>query len=169
MAKMASATVSKTVGLNGRAGSTPAGSTRVCGKCRAPRPLEDFALRNAARGTRSSTCKPCHRAYSLAHYSDNRRKYIDRAKKRRAPVRIRNRVWVRKHKALRACVDCGGKFHHAAMDFDHTAKNKRAAVARLVGSCLSLNTLRAEIRKCDLVCSNCHRVRTFKRLHGERP
>jgi hypothetical protein len=59
------------------------------------------------------------------------------------------------------CADCGGRFHFAAMDFDHRpGTTKVASIADIT----TVERLRAEVAKCDLVCANCHRVRTFNRL-----
>jgi hypothetical protein len=33
----------------------------------------------------------------------------------------------------------------------------------MAGHGFSIETLKAEIAKCDLVCANCHRLRTWKR------
>lgn len=51
-----------------------------------------------------------------------------------------------------------------AMDFDHVSGTKVAGLARLVNKCVTLAAIDAEIAKCELVCANCHRVRTQKRL-----
>lgn len=60
------------------------------------------------------------------------------------------------------CADCEGRFKACQMDFDHT-NDKKAGVARLLSSVASLETIKNEIAKCDLVCANCHRVRTQAR------
>lgn len=59
------------------------------------------------------------------------------------------------------CTDCGGSFHYSAMDFDHPEDNKSFEIADFGGS--SWDKIQTEIDKCELVCSNCHRVRTWKR------
>jgi hypothetical protein len=51
------------------------------------------------------------------------------------------------------------------MDFDHVRGEKRYTIGSLCGSNLSLDYLAEEISKCDVVCSNCHRLRTFARKH----
>lgn len=56
------------------------------------------------------------------------------------------------------CVDCGYNGHPEALDFDHIEDNKSAQIADLVSS--SLDRLFEEIAKCEVVCANCHRVRT---------
>jgi len=65
------------------------------------------------------------------------------------------------------CADCGGRFHYSQMDFDHVRGEKTAVVPRLIGK--PLDTLLAEIQKCDVVCANCHRQRTQKAGYLRRP
>lgn len=58
------------------------------------------------------------------------------------------------------CKDCGGTFPPEAMDFDHRRPSeKRFSVG--TGYSYSIKSLMAEIAKCDIVCSNCHRTRSF--------
>lgn len=62
------------------------------------------------------------------------------------------------------CEDCGARYPHYVMDLDHVRDAKVAAVSRMVRSGASEARLRKEIAKCDVVCSNCHRGRTWERL-----
>lgn len=64
-----------------------------------------------------------------------------------------------------ACMDCGKSYPPDCMDFDHVRGKKTANIS-------SLRTAKAleEMKKCELVCSNCHRLRTMERrldLHVE--
>ena len=59
------------------------------------------------------------------------------------------------------CVDCGFIFPPVCMDFDHIdPKTKFKSPAQLTGN---KKKLLEEITKCELVCSNCHRIRTLNR------
>jgi hypothetical protein len=62
------------------------------------------------------------------------------------------------------CQDCGGRFAPVAMDWDHRdPKTKWHNVSFLAGGPeFTKADVVAEIAKCDLVCANCHRVRTFR-------
>jgi hypothetical protein len=54
------------------------------------------------------------------------------------------------------------------MDFDHINPDKKDSnVGRLVWGLTPWDKVLAEIEKCDLVCANCHRLRTYK--GGNRP
>ena len=60
------------------------------------------------------------------------------------------------------CQDCGKKYPHYVMDFDHREGEKKLLeVARMVAGGWSLKKIMKEIKKCDIVCSNCHRLRTY--------
>lgn len=61
------------------------------------------------------------------------------------------------------CMDCGNCFHFSAMDFDHVRGEKRWNVSQMVLRGMSIRAIDREIAKCELVCSNCHRVRTWNR------
>lgn len=59
------------------------------------------------------------------------------------------------------CADCGGLFPPYVMDFDHRdPATKSFEITRVAGR-VSRKKLLEEIAKCDIVCSNCHRVRTY--------
>ena len=57
------------------------------------------------------------------------------------------------------CSDCHRKFPSVCMDFDHVRGRKLFDIAQ--GKELSMASVRREIKKCDLVCANCHRIRSF--------
>ena len=59
------------------------------------------------------------------------------------------------------CLDCGGRFPACVMDFDHVRGEKKFSIAQRLFK--SPKTLLVEIEKCEIVCSNCHRIRTEKR------
>lgn len=80
----------------------------------------------------------------------------------RKKIRERNRDYVRQIKESSPCSDCGERYHYSQMDFDHL-DDKKHSIARLANSEASIKTIKIEISKCELVCSNCHRLRTWLR------
>ncbi len=59
------------------------------------------------------------------------------------------------------CADCGDRFEACAMDFDHRDPAlKRFTVSRMVGRATTAAIV-DEVAKCDIVCANCHRLRTW--------
>jgi hypothetical protein len=51
------------------------------------------------------------------------------------------------------------------MDFDHRGEvEKTGNIGSLVSQAyFTIERLKKEIDKCDLVCANCHRIRTYNR------
>ena len=59
------------------------------------------------------------------------------------------------------CADCGYNEFLDALEFDHV-RNKTVQIAPLISGG-SWERVLEEAQKCELVCANCHRVRTAKR------
>lgn len=92
------------------------------------------------------------------------RKYLQTAKGRAAKARMyeRRRRLVQDIKLARGCADCGYREHAEALDFDHRpGTTKLFSLSKMHGH--SLEAVLAEVEKCDIVCANCHRVRTAER------
>lgn len=129
----------------------------VCTGCALDLPEDSFAWK--LKGLRrSKRCKSCQKVAKDKHYRKNRQAYIDKARRHLNEVVI---AWIRNYKETNPCTDCGLRFHYCQMDFDHL-RDKEFQIA---GSTRyrGLNQIKKEIAKCELVCSNCHRLRTFLR------
>jgi len=73
------------------------------------------------------------------------------------------RAWYTSLKKGRPCADCGQTFHPAAMQWDHLPEfEKFASLGDLVRRG-SRELILREVVKCELVCANCHAVRTVRR------
>lgn len=110
-----------------------------------------------------SRCKICFTIYHRQYYEKNKEKYIakNRRNKSRQRVRLRKILWSFKQSP---CQDCGGSFHPWVMELDHRQDTlKVEAVSNLVGGGCTDEKLLNEIAKCDVVCANCHRMRTYLR------
>ena len=59
------------------------------------------------------------------------------------------------------CVDCG-QSNPTVLEFHHVRGKKKKEVTRLVRDGYSLKVIQKEISKCDVVCANCHKLRTYK-------
>jgi len=79
----------------------------------------------------------------------------------------RNKAYVYGIKATTPCADCGRIYEPICMDFDHVSGEKEANVSLLMGGTWSLKKIQAEIAKCEVVCGNCHRIRTRDRFKAQ--
>jgi hypothetical protein len=101
--------------------------------------------------------------------------YYERTQQRLNEVRRANRQafdrarseWLRSLKA-RPCTDCGEQFPPEAMEWDHLPGNAKLGDISTAMRAKSADVILAEIAKCELVCANCHAIRTRSRLLARR-
>lgn len=131
--------------------------SRSCAKCRVPRPESAF---HRSRSGKLSYCRDCRRAYDRNYYAERGKE----ARLARSRVRrIAARAWMVHLKAGRVCADCGGLFPPFVMHWDHLPGNlKTAEISAMVGN-RRRDIVLAELAKCELVCANCHVMRTVAR------
>lgn len=105
-------------------------------------------------------------AYRLANQEHVRA--LGRASQKKAVEQRREAVAA--VKVARGCVDCGYNAHPAALDFDHIDRlTKDRTVSWLVSHNAPMARIVAEIEKCEVVCANCHRIRTVERGDWKKP
>jgi hypothetical protein len=81
-------------------------------------------------------------------------------------ARIRPRAaYVDAVKVAAGCTDCGirNDAHPEIFDFDHLPGVTKAGSVAAFLTKGTLDDLKAEIAKCEVVCANCHRIRTRAR------
>lgn len=59
-------------------------------------------------------------------------------------------------------MDCNIEYPYYVLDFDHVRGKKVENISNMAKH-YTWEEILKEIKKCELVCSNCHRIRTFKR------
>jgi hypothetical protein len=95
--------------------------------------------------------------YARARYRsdpDFRRSVNDR----NARARNRRRAWIDDLRSV-PCADCGHTFPPVAMDFHHRDPASKSFEIGPKRFSYSKAKLLDEIAKCDVICSNCHRIR----------
>lgn len=102
------------------------------------------------------------KAYAKRHYQQNKHSYIQSAKAHNLKAKQRNKQYILDYKLQHPCLDCG-ETNPIVLEFDHISDNKVDSVVQLALKPCSLNTLIKEIKKCEVVCANCHRIRTHNR------
>ena len=115
---------------------------KTCIECLEEKDLSLYYFRS---GRPQSRCKVCHNRYTG-----------DLVTKRRRSIK---KILVDEHGGQ--CLDCGYVGPAFMYDFDHRDPDKKSFEVNS-GRSWSIERLREEARKCDLVCANCHRMRTHK-------
>jgi hypothetical protein len=130
-----------------------------CSDCRESKPLDMF---NAKGKWFQTYCKSCQSIRAKAWY----RKNMASHKSNCIASAVERRAFLRKivdAKKAVACADCKNEFPVICMDFDHVRGNKVGNIASLASGRSGEKKLFDELEKCEVVCSNCHRIRTAER------
>ena len=102
------------------------------------------------------------KAAKAAWYQKNKQEISGRQR----AERNKKKDWITQYKLENSvCTDCGISYPPHILDFDHL-KDKKFGIARAHRS-HGLDEIKAEIEKCEIVCSNCHRARTWERQYKD--
>lgn len=135
---------------------------KACIKCGDTKPLNQFRDRKLKSGksVKNNKCIECLKAYSRQHYKHNPKMYGGKTSQRRT---------IAQHQMLnylsnKSCFDCHNT-DFRVLEFDHIS-NKKMNVSSMVAGGYAWSTILSEIQKCEIVCANCHRIRTFRRSNS---
>lgn len=134
---------------------------KACSTCKKVKPLDAFNRRSTAKDGRQWACRDCNREYHLLNWD----RHMDRIRARKASLRRLNREQIWAYLCAHPCVDCG-LADPVVLEFDHLG-DKKGDVGRMRYH-YEWKTVLAEIRKCEVVCANCHRRRTYQRAGSWR-
>ncbi|MCU1484724.1 MAG: hypothetical protein JWN67_1470 [Actinomycetia bacterium] len=132
-----------------------------CSSCRELKPLDAFNRLSKAADGRQYDCRECNRRY----HQDNRKRHNAQIRARSRRLRAEISEWIRCYLFEHPCVDCG-EDDPVVLEFDHL-RDKVRNVSGLV-SRDNLAAVQREIEKCEVVCANCHRRRTYQRQGSVR-
>jgi len=126
------------------------------------KPRSEFNLRDEANGLPQWDCRDCQQKRGRDRYSSNkdRVKNINRVAKLNS--REENREYVYTYLCEHPCQDCGAS-DPRILTFDHVRGTKKGNISDMVNNSWSIETIRVEIQKCDVVCFNCHMRRERNR------
>lgn len=137
-----------------------------CSRCRLDLPEDQFFFRKD-RGVLYSQCRDCHKRSVRETYQRHRDHKIAVQLLRKQRQKQESRAFVQELRRTTPCADCLLQYHWVAMQFDHVRGIKYRCVTELVNLGCSLRVVQREIAKCEIVCANCHAIRTYKRLGKE--
>jgi hypothetical protein len=137
---------------------------KQCFKCKNEFPLDFFKWRNKAKGVKFSYCNDCMIGYRREHYLTHKDYYLDKAHTRNRRVKRERTKFLLNYLLSHPCVDCGNT-NPVVLEFDHKDEKMKEFN---VGSVLywgSTSRILKEIQKCEVRCSNCHKIKTANQRH----
>tara|TARA_R110000744_G_scaffold297476_2_gene407273 strand:+ start:313 stop:759 length:447 start_codon:yes stop_codon:yes gene_type:complete len=70
--------------------------------------------------------------------------------------------YMKRYKLFVGCAFCGYKKHYAALEFDHINPDTKLGTISQAYRGWGMKKIKDEIRKCQVLCANCHRVKTME-------
>jgi len=139
---------------------------KECHTCKRKKGYRSFSWVPSTQMYRSS-CRVCLNAYMQKRRHGQQTKSKDKPKCRYERRRRRERqIWIYNYLLKHPC-KCG-ETDPVVLDFDHVRGKKRFHITRALGLGYSYETISAEIAKCEVRCSNCHRRATARRQNWSR-
>lgn len=137
---------------------------KQCSKCRLDKVESEYFVKSKATGKLHAQCKLCYkehrRSYHILHYSRYGDAYRERARLRRARIKYGLRINMLKYLQSKACIICG-EDDMRVLDFDHIEPLKKEfSISSGITKGYDWEKILAEISKCRILCSNCHRKHT---------
>ena len=134
-----------------------------CTRCSKFKPFNEFLEKMQKNGTRKRIfwCRPCSNEYSYGHKIENPEAAL--AAKKKSSTRRRDlRKSIINERRNRPCTDCKREFPVCCMEFDHLRDKIKTVSQMMIGEA-PVERILAEIEKCEVVCTNCHRTRSRSR------
>lgn len=134
---------------------------KLCRKCNTLKELSEFSKNKAKKDGLQSTCKDCCRKAQKLHYRKNKAYY----KAKSGTQRNATKEWLLKYKEGLVCSNCGDTRHYV-LDFHHLDPSKKfKSITKLANDGYTIGRLKDELKKCIVLCSNCHRELHYKERH----
>ncbi len=132
---------------------------KICTKCKLDKTESEFNIHKSKKDGLQHYCRDCNNKMRRENYTKDPVYYKSYNNKRK----ISNRENFEVLKNDMKCEKCG-ESHISCLDFHHIdPKTKKYSISRLSFSSYSLKTIKEEIEKCIVLCSNCHRKEHYKK------
>lgn len=134
---------------------------KICNTCNEEKSTDDFYFRNKKEGKLHGRCKICSEQSrkNKEHYEKYKDDYKARSKVRKKKVINENTDHLLAYLEHHPCVDCGNT-NPIVLEFDHLDRKEKEFTISSKMSDYSWDRIMTEIKKCEVVCSNCHKIRT---------
>lgn len=140
---------------------------KICSVCKTEKELNEFYTWTWKGETKPrASCKACQQKRCKIWHEENKEEVCIRSKKNREIRNDKARAYIIEYLTKNHCTDCKAT-NLMILEFDHLG-DKEFTIAKLLQSSAALSRIISEIKKCEVVCANCHRIRTYTRNQSYR-
>lgn len=132
---------------------------KKCYMCKKEKEFSSFSKKTSSKDGYQSRCNDCMSKTMSAIYYRNVKDWNNKCRKNKA----RKYIWVNNIKSESGCSFCKEK-DFCCLEFHHkTPSQKEYEISKMISNSVSDNRIKEEIKKCIVICANCHR-----KLHANR-
>lgn len=139
--------------------------TKVCAGCKIEKPADQFSVRTDKPQYLRSRCKECYAKQANVRYHEGDGAVGQRAVENNRARRVVNQDYIYEYFQTHPCTDCG-ESNWVVLEFDHVRGDKTKNVCDMM--LMPLEFVMDEIAKCESVCANCHKIRSYTRAKSWR-
>ena len=134
---------------------------KLCSSCKIKKEFEAFAKNRSKKDGYNTSCKLCKNEQQKRWYHKHQKEQYVRVKARNTSYRKILQDNLCGYLSERECTDCGNK-DIRVLEFDHLS-DKKFNISEMMARTYSWDSIISEIEKCEVVCRNCHQIRTHER------
>ena len=130
---------------------------KICGTCKIEKPLDQYSIKRekGRKDQYQSKCRECNKVYQREHYKKNKKYYAVKSKQWKKEYR-QNTFSYLMEAAKDGCTTCGEK-DFRCLQFNHIDRStKTDNIANMVRNLKPLEAIKEEMKKCEILCANCH-------------
>jgi len=136
---------------------------KACSKCGDVYDISQYPW--SIRGVkRHSKCPKCRSEERIDYYNRHKEEELAYKYERQVSKREEARIFAFNYLKEHPCVDCG-ESDPIVLSFDHVRGTKKMNISQMINQGYGIETLQAEIDKCEVRCMNCH-MRIEKKRRG---
>jgi hypothetical protein len=135
---------------------------KVCFSCKTSKTLDQFNKKRSTKDGLQPWCRECNRLRSRRYYQEKKEVHLPVVYAWKRKRKSTHKQRIHSMKSSRGCIICGER-DSACLDFHHANENKEICVSTALVKMWPWDKIEAEIKKCVVLCSNCHR-----KLHAGR-
>ncbi len=131
---------------------------KACTICQSQKFLDEFNKRTSSKDGYQNVCRECNSKRNKLHYERNKEKVLARTLASKKIGKAILRDYICTYLETHVCVCCG-ESDIRCLEFDHL-KDKSCNISDILTNVGTLDKLKIEIDKCQVLCANCHRKKT---------
>ena len=141
---------------------------KSCSICQTRKSLTEFYKRDTKTNRYHAQCKACYslkrRASYAQHYQKYGQAYRERARERKRQYKAKLRKKLFDYLSDKYCASCG-ESDIRTLEFDHLVPiEKSFSISKGLTYGKRWEVLEKEIAKCQILCANCHKIRTAEQF-----